>query len=457
MVCSWMTQSRRRRFGPAGCALAVLLATALAGLPAYAQSLKQAVETSIKSNPQVTSNAALVRAAREEVTQARAGYLPSVDVGAGLGKERSDIPQTRALGLSSLTLDRQEAGVTVTQRLFDGNATRSEVQRQSARLDAASGRLTDTRETVALRTAEAFLEVLKNRELVRLAEESLRAHVDTQSKVELRVKAGVSQRADLQQAQGRVALSRSIVSARAGGLRTAEAAYVRVVGGMPTDLRAPETPPGSLVRAGAIDDSAVARAIRQSVDAANASSPALAVAAAELAAAEAATESAKAPFLPRVNIEVAANRNRNIGGSPGDVNNELAMLTLRWNLFRGGGDSAQERALAERRFAALDSVANTRREVEERVAVAIHRKATSEERLAFLVEHVAHSGEVLKSYQQQLELGRRSLLDVLNAENELFSARSSLTVGRYDDMLNHFAIQAAQGQLLKSLGVAAGD
>lgn len=439
-----------------GLAMLVMTGT-LAPALAAAQTLKQAVESTLQSNPQVTSTAALVRAAREDLAQARSGFLPSIDVGAGLGREHSDIPQTRALGQGGVTLDRQEAGITLTQRLFDGNATRSEVQRQSARLDAAAGRLSDTRESIALQVADAYLEVLKNRELLRLAEENLKAHIDTQEKVGLRVKAGVSQRADLQQAQGRVALARSVVSARAGGVRTAEAAYVRLTGAAPGELTPPDTPPAGLVRAGTVDDNAVTRAIRQGVDTAVGSNPALAIANAELSAADAALAGAKSPFMPRINLELAANRNRNIAGTAGDVNNELAMLTLRWNLFRGGADSAQERALAERRFAAKDGVASTRRDVEERVAVAVHRKATSEERLAYLQEHVNHSGDVLRSYQQQLELGRRTLLDVLNAENELFGARSNLTVGRYDDMLNHLAVQAAQGSLLRTLGVAAGD
>jgi adhesin transport system outer membrane protein len=133
------------------------------------------------------------------------------------------------------------------------------------------------------------------------------------------------------------------------------------------------------------------------------------------------------------------------------------MLVLRWNLFRGGSDLAQERALSERRYAAIDSAANTRRDVEERVAVALHAKATSEERLAYLREHVALSAEVLQGYKEQLDLGRRTLLDVLNAENELFISRSNLSSGRYDDLFNQYAIEAAKGTLVKSLGINPAD
>jgi adhesin transport system outer membrane protein len=130
------------------------------------------------------------------------------------------------------------------------------------------------------------------------------------------------------------------------------------------------------------------------------------------------------------------------------------MLVMRWNLFRGGGDRAQERALAERRYAAIDSAASTRRDVEEKVALALNAKATTEERLVYLQEHARLSVEVLDSYQQQLDLGRRTLLDVLNAENELFSSRSNFAAARYDDLFSQYQIEAAKGTLVKSLGIA---
>jgi outer membrane protein, adhesin transport system len=133
------------------------------------------------------------------------------------------------------------------------------------------------------------------------------------------------------------------------------------------------------------------------------------------------------------------------------------MLVLRWNLFRGGSDRAQERAFAERRYAAIDAAADTRRTVEERVAIALYAKATSEERQTYLEDHATLSIEVLDSYKQQLDLGRRTLLDVLNAENEVFSARSNLIVGRYDDLFNQYVIEAAKGTLVQSLGIVPVD
>ncbi len=95
--------------------------------------------------------------------------------------------------------------------------------------------------------------------------------------------------------------------------------------------------------------------------------------------------------------------------------------------------------------------------ISERVAIAVQAKATSEQRLQYLKAHVKSSTETLKSYQAQLRLGRRTLLDSLNAANELFTAQSNLVSGNYEDILNRYFIAASKGTLVKELGLATGN
>lgn len=436
-----------------------LVSVAALALPAsaLAQALKDVVENTLRGNPVVTSAAAQKRAAQQDVEQARAGYLPSLDVSGAYGKEHTDTPQTRAAAVAGVTLERREAGVGVTQKLFDGFATKTEIERQNARFAAATSRLDEVRETVALRTSEVYLDVLRNRELVKLANDNVRAHMQMVDKVRLRVQGGVSQKADLQQALGRLALARSVVAARAGKLREAESNYLRVVGQAPGDLTTPTASKIALTAAGALDREKLDRVVKDAAASAVNSNPSISIANAEVAASEAAVRNSRSAYWPRVNLEATANRNHDLGGIRGSFSTEALMLTLRWNLFRGGGDRAQERSLTERRYAAIDAAADKKREVEERVAVALHGKASSEERLGYLDEHVKLSLDVLDSYKQQLELGRRTLLDVLNAENELFTARSNYVAGRYDDVFAQYSVEAAKGLLVKSLGIAVSD
>ena len=424
---------------------------------AQAQALREVVESTLKTNPRVLAAQAQRRATLQDLEQARGGYFPTLDVNAGTGEERTSSPQTRALSPDTTRLTRTDAGVLLSQNLFAGFGTVSEVERQTARVAAATSRLAETREDIALKATEAYLEVLKSRELVKLASENLKAHLDIRDKVRLRVQGGVAQKADLQQALGRVALASSALSARAGSLRAAEANYVAIVGKGSGTLIAPPAKQSNTVASGTVDASRLTQAIRQASDTAAASNPSLGAAKAEVAAAEASVRSAKSTYYPRVNLELNSVRNNNVSGIRGQSDTDTLMLVMRWNLFRGGSDLAQERAFAERRYAAIDAAASTQRDVNERVAVALHAKATSEERLGHLRDHARLSAEVLEAYKQQLDLGRRTLLDVLNAENELFSSRSSLAAGQYDDLLNQYAVEAAKGQLVSSLGIQPGD
>jgi adhesin transport system outer membrane protein len=447
---------RERRDGwLSGKVAARVLGLAFAGvavpLCGNAKSLNEAVAAALSSHPQVLAAEAAARAARLDVDQARGGYFPSLDVNLGGGRETTESPQLKALGTGSATLSRREAGVTLTQKLFDGFATRSEVERQNARVSFSEARVADARETVALRVVEVYLEILKNQQLVKLARDNIASHLQTLQKVQQRVKGGVSQRVDLQQIEARVALARSTLTAREGRLREAEVNYQRAVGEAPRDLRDLKLQPGSLVKDGAIDSEKLAQTVKAATETALARNPNIAAADAEVSAAEAAKKGANAALMPRLNLELGANRNRNISGIEGDFNNETAMVVMRWNLFRGGADQAQEKASAERYMGARDTATDARRQVEERVGVALHAKATSEERLAFLEQHVKSSTEALQSYQAQLDLGRRSLLDVLNAESELFTARSNLVAGTYEDILNQYAVEAAKGLLVLSL------
>ena len=420
---------------------------------AQGETLRQVVETTVTTHPRVLAADAQRRAIAHEVSQARGGYLPTLDLNLAGGRERTDSPQSRVLGTDSETLGRRESGIVLSQKLFDGMATSSEVERQTARLNVATSRLAETREEIAIKAIEAYLEVLKNRQLVRLATENTQAHFEIRDRVRLRVEGGVSQRADIQQAQARVALAGGALSQRAGRLREVEANYVALVGKAPGELIEPHAVAARMASSGVINNAVLAETLREASATAAATNPSLSAANAEIAAAEASVRGAKAAYFPRLNLELSSNRNENIAGIRGNSDNDALMFVLRWNLFRGGSDRAQERAFAERRYAAIDAAADTRRSVEERVALALYAKSTSEERLAYLQAHASLSAEVLESYKQQLDLGRRTLLDVLNAENELFTARSNLAAARYDDLLSHYAIEAAKGTLVKSFGV----
>lgn len=437
----------------AAAALATALVAAGAGA-AGATTLVEAVDTALATNPRVARADALTRAAGRDVREARGGYFPEIGVAGGIGAEDSNIKQLSVTDQEAGTLTRREFALTLRQMLFDGFETANEVARRTALLDAAEHNAVDVRESIAFQTVQVFLDVIQSRELVRLAEANVEAHRKTLDNVRAKVDRGVGQRADLQQAEARLALARSVLTARQGRLREAMSNYERVVGEPPGDLVAPRREPSGLTGAGTIDDTALQQRIADYIAEAIEEHPAMRQARAELAAAEEAIDVARSAYWPRVDLEGTLNRSANLSGVEGVRNSDTLMLVGRFNLFRGGSDKAREQAAIERRFAAEEALADTRRAIEENVAIALKARATSEARIAYLEAHVNASEETLKAYQAQFELGRRTLLDTLNAENELFTARSNLASGIYDDLVNQYFVEAARGRLVSSLGAS---
>jgi len=423
-------------------ALAFGLAAAICVTEAAAERLADAVRAALRRNPEVLAAAANARASIDAYDQAAAGRFPVVDVRMGGGKEESDNVALRAAGIGTRTLSRQEGSLTLRQNVYDGAQVRSDMENRSFRVESARSRLSETAETVGLRVAEAYLDSLRDQGLVRLAEDNVARHEEVLGKTALRFKSGVGQRADVEQAEARVALARSNLVGARGAAEDSAARYYRVVGRNPSGLSEPEVP---------------AKHLPQSLDSAKAeatgNSYGVKSARAELSAAQAAVRSVRADLLPRVDVELSASRNRDIDGIIGPNYDNMAMLVMRYNLFRGGADQARTRETAQRESVALETVNNALLATEESVARTWAARLTARDRLPPLEAHARASGQVLQAYRDQFELGRRSLLDLVNAENELFQARSALFSGQTAARLADIRLLVAVGALVRALGL----
>ena len=176
----------------------------------------------------------------EAVKNARGGYFPKVDLLAGTGNEWSDNTTTRIAGYNDWRkLNRQEAQITLTQMLFDGFAVSSEVGRNKARVESAAWKVLGTSEAMGLRGVEAYLNVLRNQELVRLAKENLDAHVRTMDQINIRSTGGVGRKSDQEQSAARLGLARANLVSAEANLRDAEINFQRIVGARPIQLSTP--------------------------------------------------------------------------------------------------------------------------------------------------------------------------------------------------------------------------
>jgi adhesin transport system outer membrane protein len=409
--------------------------------PANAETLREAVEQAVRTNPEVLASVNRRFAADAGVKQALGGYFPRIDLNAGTGRERLDNADSRLRRLSDTTFAQRDAAVTLSQMLFDGFAVKNEVARQMARVDSSAYGVAATAEDLALRTVATYLEVLRRQETVAEAVDNLDAHQRIYKQIRMLSESGVGRRADLDQAESRLALAKANLRQEQSSLRDAEVSYVRLVGAPPRALLIPDSPDKSLPMSESL-----------ALDAALNDHPTVKSAEADVAVVSALNSGAKAALSPRLDLELAARRANDI--ARGSTNDLSIMLRLRYNFSRGGADLARISETGFQVQEANEVLNRTRRQVQEDVAQAYNANVTARDRLGLLRQYVDASAATRESYAKQFSIGQRTLLDLLNAENEYFNARLAYTTGQYAQLASAFRIFAGMGQLLGQLRIS---
>ena len=412
---------------------------------ALATTIEDSIQAALETNPEVGVVAADREAIEQELRQARAEYLPSLDLRGAVGPEYTDSPVTRRRrdgNDGSETLLRAESQLTLTQMLFDGFATQSEVQRQIARIDSASYRVEEAAEFIALDAVEAHLDVLRNQALVELARENVEQHQRILGQVRELERRGAGSIGDVRQAESRLAEAENALAVALGNLRDAEAFYLAVAGIPPVDL---EEGPVPVVALPESPDAAAA--------AASVTSPTVQIANADIDVAEAELRGARAGYYPNLDLELGAAAGDNIDGIEGRDVSAQALVVLRYNLFRGGADIAREREAFLRIKEARQSLRVAQRDAEQEARVAYNALLTAQARLEALRDGVEAQRATRDIYAQQFDLGQRGLLDLLDAENELFIDRTNLVTATFTEMFAVYRVLAVIGVMLDTLDI----
>jgi adhesin transport system outer membrane protein len=411
-----------------------------------AQSLQEAIQKTINDNPQIQSAKSERSAVEHEISQAKSAYFPTVDITAGIGWEQSTNPTTRSRGDGTVSYGREEASIQLNQMIFDGFATSSEINRHKARTNAKAYTVFGQSEITALNAVEAYINVLRRQDLLSLAKENLLVHKKTNDQIQLRSQRGVGKRADADQSSGRLALARKNALSERGNLKDAETAFLRIIGEFPKDLQPVLEP----VTAFPINvDAAVEQAVSNH--------PILKSANADIDSAFAQHETAKAAYMPRLDVEVSASHNVDMDGIQGKNEDALAMLRLRYNLFNGGKDLARRKETAELINQAKNIRDNTHRQVVESMRLSWVAHQTIKEQMSFFRTHKDSSIRSYAAYQKQFNIGQRTLLDLLDSANEMFVSKSAFTNAKYDEIYAQYRILTSKGALNNFLGVKLPD
>lgn len=424
--------------------LAVLSAIQAAPVQAAPDALRDAARKAVVSNPEVQARWHAFRAAEAERDVARGGYLPEIDVIGSVGRERLKRPQEDAD-----TYTHRNATLSLNQMVYDGFFTRSEVSRLGYARLVRYYELVDAAEGAALEAVRAYADVLRYRELARLAQDNYVQHRQVHDQIGERADAGVGRRVDLEQASGRLALAESNLLTETSNLYDVSARYLRVIG---EDPAAVLPPLGERLGAGEMPAD-INAALREALNL----SPMLNAAVENVRAGQAEIEARRAAYHPRVDLRARQALDRNLDGVSGNTREGVVELVMSYNIFRGGSDDARMRQAAEGLNQAKDLREKACRDLRQTLSIAYNDSQRLKEQLGYLDQHQLSIAKAREAYRRQFDIGQRTLLDLLDTENEYFQARRAYVNAVYDQRIAEARTLAGIGRLMPALEVARED
>ncbi len=419
--------------------LAMSLMTSAAG----AMSIEEAIRLTVQTNPSIGEAAANRRAVDYELKQAVGQYLPQVSLDGSFGASRVRTDQVGVLPplRSDKWFNPAQGQLVVRQLIFDGFATSNDIYRQAARVDAAALRVVERSELLGLDAAEAYIDILRHEQILGVARRNIAKHQEIFGLVRRKFDGGSGSISEVQQVEERLAASRAVESDVIKSLEDTKAKFRRIVGTEPRGLSAPR----GIAGLPATRESAVAVA--------RANHPTLAVAAADADAARFNADRTISGYMPRIYAEGVLGSGEELQQIRGPRQEATGRIVMSMNVFDGGIREARRGEAIERLGEARIRQDTLRRQVDEAAERAFINRVATGSRLAALQQQVASAEKVVGSYRQEYDLSRRSLLDLLDAENTLFNARTQLVTSRFIRVFSEYQLAASTGALLRKLNI----
>lgn len=427
--------------------LSLLLATVF---PAFGQSadvadpplppnLKEVAQQAVLNSPEVTSKWHAFRAASEEVGVAAGGMAPRVDLTVSSGKEDLQQPTSPV----DAHYHRNAYLVSFNQMLFDGFSTYSEIKRLGKAKLVRYYELLEASENTALEAGRAYLDVLRYRHLVELAQDNYVQHKATYEQLQRRTQSGVGRRVDLEQAGSRLALAEVNLTTELANLHDVTARYQRLVGAQPpAAVAAPEIVGSPLPE----NANAALVTLHQK-------NPTLLAAIENTEAAQFEVDVRRGAYSPRFDFRARADHSNNYLGTAGTRDYQVAEVVMTVNLFSGGSDLAREKQTIEKKNLALDLREKACRDTRQTLMIAYNDIQRLKLQNTYLAQQVALLARTRDAYRDQFNIGQRTLLDLLDTENEYLSARRAVVNADADLSLAYLRTYAGMGTLLEQLGL----
>lgn len=419
----------------------VCISVALSPVIALATSLEEATYTAIENSPTIKQAIAKFRESTEDVEIARrSGYYPSIDLAAGLGRETTYADESSQ---DDISLTRRELTLSLNQPIFNGFANRYEVERLQSEAEADRWSALISVENTALEVAQVYANILRYRELVGLAELNLETHERIYGQIKVKSDSGIGRQSDLSQITARLAKANANYYSAVNNLLNAESNYNNIVGEMPSSDLIYPVPDRDLIPTN------LEAAISESLN----KNPAIEGAYWDIAATQSVEKITDSGKYPTINFSLERTWNNNIDGVQGSNEDLLAIVRLNYNIYSGGTQKRKQEMAVQQSTQAMEIRRKTIRDTELTARLSWAAYEATNKQKAHLRRYVIATKDSKVAYEKQFRLGRRTLLDLLDSENELFQARQDYINADYDELFSEFRLFNAKGELMRAFRI----
>ncbi|WP_291332945.1 TolC family protein [Desulfovibrio sp.] len=380
-----------------------------------------------------------------EVRRAQAGFGPRVDVTGQAGGSVLSDSSTRNQNLDKQMWGKIGYSAQLVQPIWDGFATRSRVRNAKSTLESQQYRVFDTATSLSLDAIIAHIDLLRRRKIYELSEENVAQHKGLVAQAQDRASLGADTAADVTQAQSRLQRAYSSLSEAKAALLVAEETYARLTG-LPaaSRLQTVSMPPQLFAATQAV------------MEQAKKSNPKLAAYLQDIRASRASRELADAAFSPTLNLEAGPNYTNLGGASDRWVYSFDVMGVVRWNIFNSGADLAERRAASARMRQTRQVMYNFMDDLKLDVESTWVNYQAAQEQYNHYSKAIEYNKYTRTAYREQFQIGKRSILDVLDTESELYNSATQAETARGNILVGAYRLSALTGNMLPEMSINTG-
>ncbi|MDO9057383.1 MAG: TolC family outer membrane protein [Sulfuricurvum sp.] len=431
--------NRRILFSKAAVMISLCAASTLNAL-----SLREGVDEVLSTHPVVLERLHNYRATLEDLRITEAQYLPTLDYSASVAREKTKSPTTQNV---SRSLNSYEHSLELTQNLFNGFGTVYEADYQKARILAASNHYIENANDIAYSFVNIYINALKNRDLLCIAKANVQFNEEIYDKVNKLYTAGITTRSESEKADTSLSLAKSNYVVAKNNLDDAMFNLERVLG---RHVNAQDLEDGSF-------SGVLPSTIEEMKEYARSHNPSVLVSEYNVKAAYAQREASYKNYYPKIDAFARQSWANDVGGIAGDDDRTKFGLTLSYNLYRGGADESQAQKNLSKMHQEGENKRETVRKLDEQGELSWSAKIYISEQLVHLKRYEATSAKTLELYQKEYDLGRRTLLDLLVAQNDSVAAQSQIVRAENDLLFAHYRILDAMGSMVQNILGSTGE